>query len=108
MPNRMASPSDSVMNQFLMSMMNPSTMQRTAPVSGGQRRVIEEAPKAPTPTIFDQSQQPVLGGLARRPQMGNAPPVMQEEFPRLPSQLISPSPELVAKLLAQVMFSGRR
>jgi len=92
--------------------MNPR-MQQTQ--QGGQtiisgpngRRYVTEEKAPPPPTIFDQSQQPMLGSLpSRRPPMSSNP--MEEQFPRLPSQKISPSPEIIAKLFAQAMFPGRR
>ena len=110
MPNsKMASPSDSALNQLLMKLMSPNMQQAGTIAIGAGQRMVDPNYKAPpptTPTIFDQSQQPVLGNVAPRRPVAEMP--QQEQFPRLPQQMISPSPEMMAKLLAQTMFPGKR
>jgi len=105
MVNRMASPSDSGLNQMLMQLMNPQ-MQQGRGLAPNQR--VEQPKPAQTNTGFDQSQQPGLGSLVRQPMQQQQQMPMQDQMPRLPNQMISPSPEMMARLLAQTMFSGRR
>jgi len=109
----MTSPSDSAMNRmFNMSMMNPRMQQgvRGGTVSPTGQMVMPPTPTPtlkPTNTIFDQSQQPVLGNIARPPMpQQQQMPTQEEDINRLrlPNQMISPSPEMMAKLLAQIMF----
>ena len=94
-----------------MSIMNQQPMQQAGRPTGYNIGDVVVPKLPPPPAIFDQSQQPTLGSISprNRPQPIQQPiqPV-QEGLPRLPPQQISPSPELMAQMLARTMFSGRR